>query len=226
MVQIIHDNRKVTYYFKKRGLEAEITLGSQRSYGLIGFAAAAFITAIVILIIIGIVAGSANTSGTNVVVQQDSLNALPINVAGTASIDYNVQLKSGNNISVYMIDQDQLVNLEKGLSISSYPTFNRLDVSTASGTGNLTSGAYYLVIVNGLSVNSTGPVTVDYHLNIGGQTGNMSLIGWIWSAIAFAAAVLMGIGIIRLTWGKRTKPVSPKRSEPSNEKSGTASQRR
>ena len=53
----------------------------------------------------------------------------------------------------------------------------------------------------------------------------MSLIGWIWSAVAFAAAVLMGIGIIRLTWGKRAKP-APKRSEPSNEKSGTASQRR
>ena len=187
-------------------------MSSKRSYGFIAFAAASFVMAIVCLIIIGIVAGSANVTGTDVEIQQDSLNALPINVDGTATIDYNVQLKSGGNVSVYVIDQDQLTNLEKGSNFSTYPTFNCLDVSHAAKSGNLTSGAYYLVIVNGLSVNSTGTVTVDYHLNVGGQTGNMSLIGWIWSAIALIAAVGMAIGIVRLTRGIRTKPDIPKRT--------------
>jgi hypothetical protein len=186
-------------------------LSSDRNYSFIGFAAAAFCVAIVCVVIIGVVAGSANVSGTNVVLQKDTLNALPINVARTATIDYNVVVKSGGNVSVYMINQDQLAILEARSSFASYDTFNCLNMSHAAKSGNLTSGSYYLVIVNGLSVNSTGPVTVDYHLVVGGQTGNMSLIGWIWSGIALAAAVAMAIGTIGLTRGKRRKPVTRER---------------
>jgi hypothetical protein len=192
-------------------------LSSKKSYSFIGFAAAAFLTAIVSLIIIGIVAGSTSVSGNGVVIQQDALNALPINVVGTASVDYNITSRSGGNVSVYLIDQDQLVPLEKGETFPSYPLFNCENVNHAAKSGNLTSGQYYLVILNGLSVTSTGPVTVDYHMDIGGQTSNMSLIGWIWSAIALAAAVAMGIGIVRLTRGKQTKKVTLKRSKNSTE---------
>jgi hypothetical protein len=199
-------------------LQSGDILSSKRSYGFIGFAAATFMTAIVCLIIIGIVAGSNSVSGNGVVIQQDALNALPINVVGTASVDYNITSTSGGNVSVYLIDQDQLVPLEKGQAFPSYPLFNCENVNHAAKSGNLTSGQYYLVIVNGLSVTSTGPVTVDYHMDIGGQTGNMSLIGWIWSAIALAAAVAMAIGIVRLTRGKRTKKVSPRRQKNSRER--------
>jgi hypothetical protein len=199
-------------------LQTGDTLASGRNYSFIGFAAAAFITAIVSLIIIGIVAGSTSVSGNGVVIQQDALNALPINVAGSASVDYNITTISGGNVSVYLINQDQLVPLEQGQTFPSYPLFNCENVNHASKYGNLTSGQYYLVIVNGLSANSTGPVTVDYHMNIGGQTGNMSLIGWIWSAVAFAAALAMAFGIIRLTRGKRTKKTAPRRLKNSRER--------
>jgi hypothetical protein len=193
-------------------------LGSQRNYSFIGFAAAAFLTAIVCVIIIGIVAGSASVSGNGVVIQQDALNALPINVVGSASVEYNVTSTSGGNFSVYLINQDQLVPLEKGQDFPSYPLFNCENVQHAAKSGNLTSGQYYLVIVNGLAVPSTGPVTVDYHMNIGGQTGNMSLIGWIWSAIALAAAVAMAIGIVRLTRGKKIKKDKARSSKNSKER--------
>lgn len=193
-------------------------MGSGRNYSFIGFAAAAFLTAIVCLIIIGIVAGSSSVSGNGVVIQQDALNALPINVVGTASVDYNITSRSGGNFSVYLIDQDQLVPLEKGQAFPSYPLFNCENVEHAAKIGNLTSGQYYLVIVNGLSVTSAGPITVDYHMNIGGQTGNMSLVGWIWSAIALAAALAMAFGIIRLTRGKKPKKSAQKSAKSSRER--------
>jgi hypothetical protein len=79
----------------------------------------------------------------------------------------------------------------------------------------MTSGSYYLVIVNGLSVNSTGPATVDYQLTVGGQTGQMTLIGWVWSIIALASTVGMAIGAIDLSRGRREKKTRPKRSNTS-----------
>jgi hypothetical protein len=164
------------------------------------------------LVAIGSMASSASVSETGIVIQQNSLNALPINIVGRANIDYNINIKSGGNVSVYLIDQDQLTNLENGVTFISYPALSCLDIGQASRSGNLTSGKYYLVMVNGLSVTSNGPVTVDYHLNVGGQTGQISLISWIWSAIALAATVAMAIGIVNMTRGKRTKPIVSKRS--------------
>ena len=185
-------------------------LRHRRSYGFIGFSAASFVTAIFCLMLIGSMA-SPSASGTGVVLPQDSLRALPINVVGTAQIDYSVNIRSGNNVSVYMINQDQLVVLENGSSFPSYPDWSQQGVTHVSRTGNLTTGSYYLVIVNGLSANSTGPVTVDYQLNIGGQTSQMTIIGWIWSVIALAAMVGVAIGIFNLS-KKTTKRTVRKRS--------------
>ncbi|HEY3420096.1 MAG TPA: hypothetical protein VGK23_06045 [Methanomassiliicoccales archaeon] len=185
---------------------------SRGSYSFIGFAAASFVIAIFCLIVIGGTSGSPPLSGNGEVIAEKNFNALPVNVVGTANIDYSVSVRSGGNVSVYLIDQYQLANLESLNSFPWDPEFSFLDVGHAEKTGNLTSGNYYLVIVNGLSVNSTGPVVVDYHLNIGGQNGQMTVIGWVWSIIALASTVAMAIGVIDLNRGKRTKKAHPKRS--------------
>lgn len=184
---------------------------SRRSYGFVGFAAASFVTAMVCLIVISSVASSSSVSRTGVVIQENSLNAIPINVVGTTNINYRILVSSGGNISTYMIDQNQLTSLENGSSFSSFTELNCLDISQASTSGNLSSGEYYLVIVNGLSVNSTGPVTIDYHVDVGRQSGSMSLIGWIWSFVALIAAMAMAVGIVNLSREKRNKPATPKR---------------
>ena len=184
----------------------------RKSYGYIGFAAAAFVTAIFCLMLIGSI-NSPSASGAGVVLPQDSLHALPINVVGTSNIDYNVIVRSGNNVSIYLINQDQLTSLENGSSFASFPSWNCEDVSHAARSGNMTTGSYYLVIVNGLSANSTGSVTIDYQLNIGGQTGQVSIIGWIWSVIALAAMIGVAIGIFNLSREKRTKRSKSKRSK-------------
>jgi hypothetical protein len=187
-------------------------LRTRGSYSFIGFAAASFIIAILCLIIIGGTSSSQPLTGNGVVIAQDTLSALPINVVGTANITYDVNVRSGSNVSVYMINQDQLANLESRADFPSYPILTCLNVNQAAKSGNMTSGSYYLVIVNGLSVNSTGPSTVDYQLTVGGQTGQMTLIGWIWSIIALASTVGMAVGAIDLSRGKREKKVHSKRS--------------
>jgi len=184
---------------------------SRRSYGFVGFAAASFVTAMVCLIVISTVGSPSSVSRTGVVIQKDSLNAIPIKNVGTANINYSIFISSGGNISAYMINQDELTSLENGTSFPSYADLSCIDISQASRSGNLSSGEYYLVIVNGLSVNSTGPVTIDYHIDVGSQSGSMSLVGWIWSIVALIAAVAMAVGIIILSQEKRTKPATPKR---------------
>ena len=111
-------------------------------------------------------------NGNGVVIATDTLSALPINVVGTANVTYNVDVRSGSNVSIYMINQDQLANLESRADFPSYPALTCVDINQVARSGNLTSGSYYLVIVNGLSVNSTGPATVDYQLTVGGRTND------------------------------------------------------
>jgi hypothetical protein len=187
-------------------------LRSRGSYSFIAFAAASFAIAMFCLIVIGGTTSTAPISGNGVVIAKDTLSALPINVVGTANIDYNVNVRSGGNVSVYMINQDQLAKLESRSDFPSYPVLTCLDVAGVVKSGNMTSGNYYLVFVNGLSVNNTGAITIDYQITVGGQTGQMTVIGWIWSIIALASTVAMAVGVIDLARGKRTKKVHSKRS--------------
>ena len=154
-------------------------------------------------------------TGNGVVIATDTFSALPINVVGSANITYSVEVRSGSNVSVYMINQDQLANLESRANFPSYPALTCLDINQVARSGNMSSGSYYLVIVNGLSVNSTGPATVDYQLTVGGQTGQMTLIGWMWSIIALASTVGMAIGAMDLSRERREKKARPKRSKKS-----------
>ena len=158
---------------------------------------------------------SPSASGIGLEIPKDSLHALPINVMGMANIDYRINVRSGNNVSVYLIDQDQLTSLENGSAFTSYSDWNFLDVSQASRTGNLTTGSYYLVIVNGLTANSTGSVTLDYHMNVGGQMSQMTIIGWIWSVIALASMMGVAVGIYNINRVKQPKKVRSRRSNSS-----------
>jgi hypothetical protein len=154
-----------------------------------------------------------SASGIGVSLPQDGLRAFPINVVGTANIDYNLNVRSGNNVSVYLINQDQLTSLENGSSFPSYPDWNFEGVSHASKSGNLTTGSYFLVIVNGLSANSTGSVTIDYNLIVGGQLGQMTIIGWIWSVIALASMIGVAVGIFNLDRKKSSKKTARRKSK-------------
>lgn len=188
---------------------------SRGSYSFIAFAAASFAIAMFCLIVIGGTSSSAPITGNGVVIAKDTFSALPINVVGTANIEYSANVRSGGNVSVYMINQDQLGKLESRADFPSYPSLTCLDVGEVAKSANMTSGNYYLVFVNGLSVNNTGEITVDYQITIGGQTGQMTVIGWIWSIIALASTVAMAVGVVDLARGKRTKKVRSKRSNSS-----------
>jgi len=176
----------------------------------IGFCAASFVTAIFCLMLIGSMASPSAFGNRCRASAGQSTSTPPQCGRGQPRSIIRSNIRSGNNVSVYMINQDQLVILENG---SSFPFLSRLEPRgrlSCLKVWEPDDRSYYLVIVNGLSANSTGPVTVDYQLNIGGQTSQMTIIGWIWSVIALAAMVGVAIGNPYLS-KKTTKRTAPKR---------------
>jgi hypothetical protein len=87
---------------------------------------------------------------------------IPVNLdnAGGITIKFYAQGGSGNNVEVYILDENGLINFQNGNSTNTYYNSGRKTVDDY--TTYLSPGLYYIVVSNTFSLVSSKAVTLTY----------------------------------------------------------------
>ncbi|WP_254829731.1 hypothetical protein [Haloglomus salinum] len=93
------------------------------------------------------------------------------NVSSSGNIDYEVIVRSGAGVSVYIVDETELQNYQQGYNFGSYTNATHKNVTRVENSFPVNPGNYGLIIENPTMSN----IVVDVAADIPGITGSIQL---------------------------------------------------